>query len=48
MMCMDNPSMHVTKSNKHKSELEKFQIFYEFATSKRDRVKSSRVRRNDA
>lgn len=53
MMHMDTTSMHVTnKGDKHKSELEKFQIFYEFATSttaERNRLKSQRVRRgNDA
>ena len=48
---MDKSSMHVTKSNKHKSELDKFQIFYELATStstERNRLKRISRRRNDA
>lgn len=45
---MGKKSMHVTDGNKHKSELDKFQIFYELATStstERNRLKSQRTRR---
>ena len=48
---MDKRSMHVTDGNKHKSELDKFKIFYELATptsTERNRLKRISRRRNDA